>query len=36
MLGNEEAHDLLSKILDQEKAANGKLTNLAVAEMNSK
>ncbi|HMN86214.1 MAG TPA: ferritin-like domain-containing protein [Bauldia sp.] len=30
-LGEEEAHTLLSEILDQEKAANFKLTNLAVA-----
>ena len=34
VLGNEEAHVLLSEILDQEKAANGKLTNLAVATIN--
>lgn len=31
----EEAHDILTKILDQEKAANSKLTNLAVKEINS-
>ena len=36
VLGHEQAHDLLSKILDQEKAANSKLTNLAVTETNSK
>jgi ferritin-like metal-binding protein YciE len=29
-----EAHDMLSAILDQEKAANHKLTNLAVAGIN--
>lgn len=34
VLGNEEAHVLLSEILDQEKAANGKLTNLAVTTIN--
>lgn len=34
VLGNEEAHVLLSEILDQEKAANGKLTNLAVTAIN--
>jgi len=33
-LGNIEAHDLLSEILDQEKAANYKLTHLAVTEIN--
>ena len=31
LLGHDEAHTLLSEILDQEKAANSKLTNLAVA-----
>lgn len=34
VLGHSEAHDLLSSILDQEKAANSKLTNLAVSEVN--
>ncbi|PWW01895.1 ferritin-like metal-binding protein YciE [Hoeflea marina] len=34
VLGHTEAHDLLSSILDQEKAANSKLTNLAVSEVN--
>lgn len=34
VLGLNEAHDLLSSILDQEKAANSKLTNLAVSEVN--
>ncbi len=29
-LGHDEAHKLLSEILDQEKATNNKLTNLAV------
>jgi ferritin-like metal-binding protein YciE len=33
-LGEDEAHDLLSGILDQEKAANHKLTNIAVTEIN--
>jgi ferritin-like metal-binding protein YciE len=33
-LGHTEAHDLLSQILDMEKAANSKLTNLAVGEVN--
>lgn len=33
-LGNEQAHVLLSEILDQEKAANSKLTNLAVTVIN--
>lgn len=33
-LGHEEAHTLLSEILDQEKAANNKLTNLAVTSIN--
>ncbi len=36
VLGQDEAHDLLSQILDQEKAANNKLTNLAVSHMNKK
>lgn len=34
VLGHTEAHDLLSQILDQEKAANSKLTGLAVTEVN--
>ncbi|MDP3527238.1 MAG: DUF892 family protein, partial [Hoeflea sp.] len=34
VLGHDEAHDLLSGILDQEKAANSKLTNLAVSSVN--
>ncbi len=34
VLGMTEAHDLLSEILDQEKAANSKLTSLAVASIN--
>ena len=33
-LGYQEAHTLLSGILDQEKAANNKLTNLAVTSIN--
>ena len=33
-LGHTEAHDLLSQILDQEKAANHKLTHLAVTAVN--
>jgi ferritin-like metal-binding protein YciE len=33
-LGNDEAHKLLGEILDEEKAANSKLTNLAVLEVN--
>jgi ferritin-like metal-binding protein YciE len=33
-LGHAEAHDLLSQILDQEKAANAKLTGLAVQAVN--
>jgi ferritin-like metal-binding protein YciE len=33
-LGHQEAHDLLSGILDQEKAANHKLTHLAVTAIN--
>lgn len=34
VLGHSEAHDLLGQILDQEKAANSKLTNRAVSEVN--
>lgn len=34
-LGHAEAHDLLSQILDQEKAANAKLTGLAVQGVNT-
>ena len=34
-LGHDEAHKLLSEILDQEKATNNKLTNLAVTEVNN-
>lgn len=34
VLGHHEAHDLLTSILDQEKAANSKLTNLAVSSIN--
>lgn len=34
VLGHGEAHDLLTGILDQEKAANSKLTNLAVSTIN--
>ncbi|MGL4394970.1 MAG: ferritin-like domain-containing protein [Hyphomicrobium sp.] len=33
-LGETEAHDLLTQILDQEKAANSKLTNMAVGSIN--
>ena len=33
-LGETEAHDLLSEILDQEKAANHKLTHIAVTTIN--
>ncbi len=33
-LGNQDAHDLLGGILDQEKAANSKLTHLAVTTLN--
>ncbi|WP_435657259.1 ferritin-like domain-containing protein [Brucella pituitosa] len=33
-LGYTEAHTLLSEILDQEKAANSKLTNLAISQIN--
>jgi ferritin-like metal-binding protein YciE len=36
VLGNEQAHVLLSEILDQEKAANSKLTTLAITAINSK
>ena len=36
LLGHDEAHTLLSEILDQEKAANNKLTNLAVTALNKK
>ena len=34
-LGHDEAHKLLSEILDQEKATNNKLTNLAVTSINT-
>lgn len=34
VLGHDEAHDLLSEILDMEKAANSKLTSLAVSTVN--
>jgi ferritin-like metal-binding protein YciE len=33
-LGETKAHELLSEILDQEKAANSKLTNIAITEIN--
>jgi ferritin-like metal-binding protein YciE len=33
-LGKSEAHELLSEILDQEKAANAKLTSIAITEIN--
>lgn len=33
-LGHDDAHDMLSAILDQEKAANHKLTNLAITVIN--
>jgi ferritin-like metal-binding protein YciE len=33
-LGETKAHELLSEILDQEKAANAKLTNIAITEIN--
>ncbi len=36
VLGHDEAHKLLSEILDQEKAANSKLTDLAVGGINKK
>jgi ferritin-like metal-binding protein YciE len=35
-LGPSQAHKLLSEILDQEKATNNKLTNLAVTSINKK
>jgi ferritin-like metal-binding protein YciE len=35
VLGHSEAHDLLSQILDMEKAANSKLTGLAVTSVNA-
>lgn len=35
VLGHSEAHDLLSQILDMEKAANSKLTGLAVTTVNT-
>jgi ferritin-like metal-binding protein YciE len=35
VLGHSEAHDLLSQILDMEKAANSKLTGLAVTVVNT-
>lgn len=35
LLGHDEAHTLLSNILDQEKAANNKLTSLAVGSVNA-
>lgn len=34
VLGNDDAHKLLSEILDEEKAANNKMTNLAVSSLN--
>lgn len=36
VLGHTEAHDLLSQILDMEKAANAKLTSMAVEAVNMK
>lgn len=33
-LGHDEAHKLLSEILEEEKATNNKLTNLAVTSIN--
>ena len=36
VLGHTEAHDLLSQILDMEKAANAKLTSMAVETVNGK
>jgi hypothetical protein len=33
-LGKTEAHELLTEILDQEKAANHKLTHIAITEIN--
>lgn len=35
VLGHDEAHELLSSILDEEKAANSKLTSLAVTAVNA-
>ncbi len=35
VLGQTEAHDMLSTILDMEKAANSKLTNIAVVSVNN-
>lgn len=35
-LGHTQAHEMLSAILDEEKAANSKLTSLAVASINTK
>lgn len=35
ILGHDEAHNLLSSILDEEKAANSKLTSLAVSVVNT-
>ncbi len=36
LLGHDEAHDLLTQILDMEKATNAKLTTLAVGNVNKK
>ena len=36
LLGHDEAHDLLTQILDMEKATNAKLTTLAVGSVNKK
>lgn len=36
LLGHDEAHDLLTQILDMEKATNAKLTTLAVGTVNKK
>ncbi|TYB89421.1 ferritin-like domain-containing protein [Oceaniovalibus sp. ACAM 378] len=36
VLGHDEAHDLLTQILDMEKGANAKLTSLAVETVNKK
>ena len=36
VLGHTESHDLLSQILDMEKAANAKLTTMAVGSVNAK
>ena len=36
LLGHDEAHDLLTQILDMEKATNAKLTTLAVGSINKK